>query len=483
MSNQEKNSKKTLGIISLAMINVAAVLSLRNFPTMAVEGWTSIFWYLLFTICFLIPISLVGAELASTWPEHGGIYAWIKRAFGDKNGFIAIWCGWVNNLVWFPTVLSFFAATLAYTILAPALQNNSVFMAVAMLSIFWIVTGFNFFGTRASSLLSSVGTLLGAIIPSVLLMGMMGVWIVQGKNIQIPAFTFDAFLPGLNIQSMIFAASMILMFAGMEMAGYHATETRNPAKDFPLAMFLSAGIICIISIIATLAVAFVVPVSKLNLNSGITETFALMFQEFNIGWAIIPVGFLLVVGIIAQLSTWLIGPAKGLLPAAMNGDLPPFFRKMNNHGIPTGVLIVQAVISSVFALIMVLFPSMNEGYWVMTAITTLVNCIMYLFLFAAVIQLRKTYPDTPRPFKLPGGTPGLWIIAGIGFLSVFFAFLVGFLPPDSAGFSGDITTIYVIGMIVAVFCIVFLPAIVFNRIKKPSWTPGAEELKILMDEE
>lgn len=120
-SAKKLSSNKKLGIISLAMINVAAVLSLRNFPTMAMEGWGMIFWYVLFTVCFLIPIALVAAELASTWPKAGGIYAWVKEAFPGDGSFITIWCSWVNNLVWFPTVVSFFAATLAYAVLAPIL--------------------------------------------------------------------------------------------------------------------------------------------------------------------------------------------------------------------------------------------------------------------------------------------------------------------------------------------------------------------------
>ena len=97
--------KKILGVFALAMINVAAVLSIRNFPSMAEYGWSSIGWYVIGTILFLIPISLAGAELATGWPVGGGIYAWVKQAFGDKGGFTAIFCEWSNNLVWFPTVL------------------------------------------------------------------------------------------------------------------------------------------------------------------------------------------------------------------------------------------------------------------------------------------------------------------------------------------------------------------------------------------
>jgi amino acid transporter len=73
---------KVLGVFALAMINVAAVLSIRNFPSMAVYGWSSIGWYIIGTVMFLIPISLAGAELATGWPEGGGLYAWVRNAFG-----------------------------------------------------------------------------------------------------------------------------------------------------------------------------------------------------------------------------------------------------------------------------------------------------------------------------------------------------------------------------------------------------------------
>ena len=110
-------NKKVLGVFALAMINVAAVLSIRNFPSMAIFGWSCIGWYIIGTILFLIPISLAGAELATGWPEGGGVYAWVKRAFGEKGGFTALFCEWSNNLVWFPTVLSFTASTLAFACL------------------------------------------------------------------------------------------------------------------------------------------------------------------------------------------------------------------------------------------------------------------------------------------------------------------------------------------------------------------------------
>src|SRR5579871_3856240 len=80
--------RKVLGIFALAMINVAAVLSLRNFPSMAVYGWSSVSWYILGALLFLLPSAFVGAELATGWPKGGGVYAWVKQAFGEEYGFL-----------------------------------------------------------------------------------------------------------------------------------------------------------------------------------------------------------------------------------------------------------------------------------------------------------------------------------------------------------------------------------------------------------
>lgn len=468
-------NKKTLGILSLAMINVAAVLSLRNFPTMAMEGWNMIFWYVLFTVCFLIPTALVAAELASTWPKSGGIYSWVKEAYPKDGSFITIWCSWVNNLVWFPTVVSFFAATIAYVLLAPLLSDDPVFMVVVMLASFWAVTIFNFFGSRASNLLATVGTAFGALIPVGILVVLMILWVTGGNPSAIGEFSIDRLIPQFDLSTVTFAASLILMFAGMEMAGYHARETANPRRDYPIAMFLAAAIICIVSIVGTLAVALVVPADQIGLNAGIVQTFQVIFTEFQLGWLIVPVSIMLAVGIIAQLSVWLVGPAKGMLPAAMSGDLPPIFRKMNKYGMPVGVLIVQGIVSSAFALSMVLVPSINQGYWVLTAITALINAVMYMFMFAAFVKLRKTKGNVTRPYKVQGGKVGMWLVAGIAYASLIFSFVVGLFP--SGTYTLTETVLYVIGMLAAVLLIILLPPYLLKKFRKESWKPTKQEFR------
>ncbi|GHT89463.1 hypothetical protein FACS189474_6090 [Bacteroidia bacterium] len=116
---------KTISTWSLALMTAAAVLSLRGLPMMAKEEMTMFFYVLFAIILFLIPAALVSAELGSAFADKGGgVYTWIKEAFNSRLGFVAIWLQWIQNVVWYPIVLGFAAAAIAYMIGKPDLALN-----------------------------------------------------------------------------------------------------------------------------------------------------------------------------------------------------------------------------------------------------------------------------------------------------------------------------------------------------------------------
>ena len=84
--------KGTIGWVSLAMINLAIIYSVRGLPLMAEEGFCAITFMAVSAAFFLIPISLVTAELSSTWPPRGdgGVYIWVNEALGQRWAFLAI---------------------------------------------------------------------------------------------------------------------------------------------------------------------------------------------------------------------------------------------------------------------------------------------------------------------------------------------------------------------------------------------------------
>ena len=102
-TNVEKTVK--LGVFTLAIMNVTAVVSLRGLPAEAEYGITSAFYYLFAAIVFLIPTAFVAAELASMFQDkQGGVFRWVGEAFGKRAGFLAIWLQWIESTIWYPTV-------------------------------------------------------------------------------------------------------------------------------------------------------------------------------------------------------------------------------------------------------------------------------------------------------------------------------------------------------------------------------------------
>jgi amino acid transporter len=175
---------------------------------------------------------------------------------------------------------------------------------------------------------------------------------------------------------------------------------------------------------------------------------------------------LVTLGGLANLASWLIGPALGLGEVADRGNMPPFFARTNKNGAPTGVLILQAVIGTIVSMLYLFIPSISAAYWILSAMTVLLLCIVYLFVFASLIKLRYSQPNTHRAFKIPGGIAGIWMVGGIGFLACLVTFAVSLIPPGS--FENASVLTYAIALLAGT-AILALPPLVFLRLKKPSW--------------
>ena len=466
-------NKKTITVFTLAMINMAAIGSVKNWPTIAEYGFSSLFYYLLAAIIFFIPTALVSAELSTGWPKSGGIFIWVKEAFGHRWGFLAIWLLWIENVIWYPTALTFIAATLAY-MFDPELATNKTFLLLTSVVIFWIMTIANFKGMKISGKISSFGMIFGTFIPAAVIIGLGAHWVFSGSPLQIQ-FNLENFIPNFSgIEQLVIFTGVLLSFCGVEMSAIHARDVQDPQRNFPRATLLTVLLIVGLSILGVLAIAAVVPQSEISLTAGSMQAFVSFVSSYNLGFLIPVMAFLIVIGAVASLSTWIIGPSRGLLSAAQHGDLPPYFRRLNKHGMPRRLLVLQALIVTVLSLVFLLMPTVNSAYWILLVMVAQSYLIIYILMFAAAIKLQYKRPNVFRAYKVPGGKPGMWIVAGLGIISSLFTLIIGFFPP--AQFSTGNTTFYVgflaIGMIL--FCTA--PAIILG-FKKPSWSVKLEHEK------
>lgn len=467
MTGSKQSSARVISVFVLAMINVVAIASLRGLPSMAEYGLSSAFFYIVAALIFFIPTALVSAELATGWPRKGGVFVWVKEALGQRWGFLAIWLQWIQNVVWYPTVLSFTAATLAY-IFNPALAENPLYMIAVILVVYWSATLANFKGMKLSGQISSIGGMLGTILPGALIILLGIIWLWNGSPSQI-SFDWESFVPDLsNMGNIALAASVLLAMAGMEMSAVHAQEVKNPQKDYPKAILISTLVILTVFILGTLAIAMVVPQADISLVAGVMEAFQDFFKSYNITWMVPIIAFLITVGATAQVSTWIIGPSKGILATAETGELPTFFQKVNKNGIPTNLLITQGCIVTLLALVFLLMPNVSDSYWILTALTAQIYLLMYVLLFISAIKLRYSRPDVKRAFRIPFGNAGMWVVAGIGFLASLFGIFMGYFPPSQLQTAGISLEFYEGFLIVGILVLGGIP-LVIHHMRKPGW--------------
>lgn len=418
-----------LGIFTLIMLITGAIDSIRNLPATALFGSSLIFFFLFSAIVFLIPAALVSAELSSAWPEKGGIFHWVRLAFGEKAGFLAIWLQWISNLVWFPTILSFIAGTAAYLI-DPALGQNKYFLVTVILSSFWALTLFNLKGIYASAKFATFCAVTGLIIPMSLIIILAIIWLILGKPIQVH-FTWDTLLPRLdNSANWISLTAIMTAFFGMELATVHIKDVQNPQKTFPRALFASVLIVLITMIMGSLAIAIVLPSHEINLVNGVMQAFTNFFAVYHMSWITPLIAVLILIGSMGGIVSWVISPAKGLLQAAQYGFMPEFLQKENKNGVASNLLILQAILVSLFCLAFLFMPSVNGSYWLLTAVNAQLYILMYVMMFIAGIYLRYKFPDQFRSFKIPGKNLGIWLAGILGLIGCAVTLIVGFIPPS-----------------------------------------------------
>lgn len=425
-------SSEKISVLALVLLITGAIDSIRNLPATALFGPSLIFFFIFSAIIFLIPVALVSAELSSTWSEEeGGVYSWVRHAFGDNWAFFTIWLQWINTMVWYPTILLFIAGTLAYLI-NPELAHNKYYLISVILIIFWSLTIIGLSGLRASAAFASFCAIVGMIVPMGFIILLAIIWLLKGQPLAIDLSLKNMIPHWKDTHSWISLTAIMTSFLGMELAAVHVRNVYDPRRNFPRAMLFSVILILTTMIFGSLAIAFVLPQEEISLVRGVMQAFTSFFNAYHLG-ALMPVMvILLLLGSLGSMVNWIISPAKGLLLAADSGFLPKWLYRLNHHGIASRILILQAILVTLLCSGFLLFPTVNAIYWLFTDLSTELYIMMYVLMFLAAIHLKGKFPNLPRPFAIPGGRYGYYFVCLLGIVGCGITLVVGFFPPESA---------------------------------------------------
>src|SRR3990167_4044587 len=303
-------------------------------------------------------------------------------------------------------------------------------MYLSMLSILWLVTFSNFLGINFSIRLSGLTALIGSLTPCILLIIFGSFYFIHYKTPAIANIALQNNASALGLGHYSYISGLILSFAGIEAAGLVTYSTKDLKQNYPRAIFFSLCIMILASLLGALAMGFVIPPGKINLVSGVMQVFQQYLAIMHLQWLAPIIVSLTIIGSLSSLNTWIVSPTRSLMIVASDNQLPPILQYQNKKKSPIVLLFMQALVSTLLTSIFLWMPTVSDSYWLLSILTAQLTFIMYILLFASVIRLRKIQPDTVRPYPIPGGKQGAYVICGIGIITCLAAFGIGFIPPE-----------------------------------------------------
>lgn len=397
-----ENTKK-FRIFDAVLAAVCIILVVESVAPAAAIGNSQFFWWIFILIGFFLPYGLISAELGTTYEGEGGIYDWVKRAYGEKWGSRIAWYYYINFALWVGSLAVLFTDVITQI---SGVQFNTFTAIIIQLAFIWAVVGISCFKVSDSKWILNIAALFKAII--MLTIGGLGIYVAVTKGTA-NEFTPQSLMPSLNVTSLSNISVIIFNFLGFEVVTTFASEMKNPGKEIPKAIILGGIFIAAFYLLAAFGIGVAIPVEELSLSSGLLESLMLLSGQTS-GPLIVIFGLMFLYTIMSNLISWSLGVNFVVRYAARQNSLPsPFAKSSKKNDMPIGANIANGIVATLMVLAAPIIPS-PDIFWSFFALNMVMLLVSYVVMFPAFLKLRDIDPDIERPFKVKGGrTKLLWM--------------------------------------------------------------------------
>ncbi len=401
--------KKVLGRPDMVLFTISAILLLDTLAATASVGPASIFWWLFLGLVFYLPFALVCAEMGCSYPEAGGIYAWVRDAFGGRWGARITWGYWVNTAVWMPAIFILFAG-ICKQLFIPGLDMTGQILLGITLS--WVAVGANIVTLDVGKWVPNLGAVLKFLIFAALISGALVYTLDHGMA---NPLSLDTMRPdwGASLQ---YIPAIIYGMLGFELVSASSEEMKDPARDIPATILISGTVILLLYVLATVAMLAAIPAGEIDLVEGLIDTLRLLFGGFPGGEIFVQLlGGAALYTFFSNGVTWAMGCNRAAAEAGMEGELPAIFAKENRvRGTPAGAAIMMGLVSTlILGLYGFLSRSNEELFWSLFAFSAVIFLLPYIGMMLAFLKMRRVDANHVRPFRIPGGQPVAWIVTSL----------------------------------------------------------------------
>lgn len=435
-----ENKTKKFRLFDAVLAAVCIVLVVESAAPAAAIGNSQFFWWIFLLIGFFLPYAMISAELGTAYEDEGGIFDWIKRAFGAKWGSRAAWYYYINFPLWMGSLAVLFTDVIGSVF---KLQLGTFSSIVWQLVFIWAVVTVSCFKISDSKWILNIAAIFKAVL--MLAIGILGIYasITRGSAND---FSPATFVPGLNIHSLSNISVIIFNFLGFEVVTTFASEMQNPGKEIPRAIILGGIFIAAFYILAAFGISVAVPAKELTASSGLIDSFMLLTGKTG-GFLITIFGLMFLYTLAANLISWSLGVNYVACYAAQQGALPLALGRTDKNDMPIGANITNGIIASLIVLVAPLIPS-EDVFWSFFALNMVTLLMSYILMFPAFLKLRRTDPKAKRPFKINGGEGKLKLMTYFPMALLVLSVIFSVVPLDKTEFSSKLPLI--VGTVVAV---------------------------------
>lgn len=425
--------QKVFGLLSMVLFAVSAILVADTVGSSAALGVQGLTFWLFLGIFFFVPYGFVTAELGAAWPDDGGIYIWVREAFGPMWGSVTAWLYWVNVALWAPSVFVLFllSAEAAFGITLPLWGQ-----ALAVIVLIWLMVGVGVLPMKYSKWVPGSSAWVKIVI--FLVLGLAGAAFIVKTGVPANSFALSQWKPVFTFDSVAYLPVVVYSLMGFELMSSLGDSIQDPKRDIPKMIYAGGAMILFLYMFATFGILAALPAGDIQIETGIVDALRPMFDAV-LGAAAVPAFIVVSVGVLftffGNMVTWSIGANESLAATGLDETAPGVFgHRHPKNGTPDYAFYLMGIIATVLTIVTYGLFGDNDGiFWSIFTVSSVVFLLPYVLMFPSLVVLRRKFPDQPRPYKVPGGDAGamLWtILCEIGIFGTLALFFIA-PPPDT----------------------------------------------------
>ncbi len=415
--------KKKFKLVDAILGTVCLTLVCESVMPTAAIGNTQYFWWIFLLIGFCLPYGMITAELGTTYPSEGGMYDWVKRAFGPKWAGRVAWNYWINFPLWIASL-----AVAVTDIVAGmfGVELNIVMLLLIQLGYTWVVCLLGTQRIGESKYIVNLGTVFKVIL--LLGIGLLGIYsLVSTGHSANPIAGFSDLIPEFSLEGWSFISIILFNFMGFEVVGSWVEDMENPKKDIPKALIIGGLLMAVFYILPATGFNIALPPEVVetldpeNVVEVLTTLFTTVGMSADLVKAlVIGAGFMFIYTFIANIASWSFGVNEVAAYAAEDGSMPKFFAKKNEEGVPYVASITNGIVASIIIVGGIIASYISEefsaGFSLFFCLSWITLLVGYIPMFLAFLKLRKQDKDIERPYKVPGGNFMIHVAAIVPFI-------------------------------------------------------------------